>query len=319
MRSFADTPAELCRNALPAMVFTPTPLLTVTIERRSDGHDDVHLHAGGQGVWIARMMSNLGLDVVLCAPLGGETGEVIRSILCNDGLDVLGGGTTQSGSYVHDRRDGERLHIASSPPSPLSRHEFDELYDVALVEGLEADVAVLAGPDAEDVIAPSAYGRLAHDLRGAGICVVADLSGDSMRAAAEAGVSLLKVSHENLVRDADADNAGEDALLDAMRELLDSKTDAVVLSRANEPTLALDANGLVEVSMTEFAELDRHGAGDSMTAAMATALARGAKFEDALKLGAAAGALNVTRHGLATGQRELIERLSQHVELRRRG
>ena len=30
-------------------VFGPHPLLTVTIERRGD-EDDVHLHAGGQGV-----------------------------------------------------------------------------------------------------------------------------------------------------------------------------------------------------------------------------------------------------------------------------
>jgi 1-phosphofructokinase len=58
------------------------------------------------------------------------------------------------------------------------------------------------------------------------------------------------------------------------------------------------------------------GAGDSMTAAIAAALARGDGWEDALRLGAAAGSLNVTRSGLATGRRREIEMLARHVDLR---
>jgi fructose-1-phosphate kinase PfkB-like protein len=38
---------------------------------------------------------------------------------------------------------------------------------------------------------------------------------------------------------------------------------------------------------------------------------------DALRLGAAAAGLNVTRRGLATGDRREIERLAQHIELHR--
>lgn len=54
-----------------------------------------------------------------------------------------------------------------------------------------------------------------------------------------------------------------------------------------------------------------------MTAGLAACLARGDDLAAALRLGAAAGALNVTRRGLATGDRREIERLASHVELRR--
>ena len=46
------------------------------------------------------------------------------------------------------------------------------------------------------------------------------------------------------------------------------------------------------------------------------ALARGADLVDATRLGAAAGALNVTRGGLGTGNRDTIERIAEHVEIK---
>ena len=47
--------------AHPAVViFAPLPVLTVTVEDRS-GEADIHVHAGGQGVWQSRMVSSLGV------------------------------------------------------------------------------------------------------------------------------------------------------------------------------------------------------------------------------------------------------------------
>jgi len=52
-----------------------------------------------------------------------------------------------------------------------------------------------------------------------------------------------------------------------------------------------------------------------MTAGLAVALARGLGIDDALRLATAAGALNVTRHGLATGHADAIEQLATRVEV----
>ncbi len=53
-----------------------------------------------------------------------------------------------------------------------------------------------------------------------------------------------------------------------------------------------------------------------MTAGLAAGLARGLTWDEAARLGAAAGSLNVTRRGLATGDLREIERLADHIELR---
>jgi hypothetical protein len=61
-------------------IFAPSPLLTVTLEGDPSG-TDLHLHAGGQGVWQSRMLRTFGCAVTICAVLTGESGRVVRHLL----------------------------------------------------------------------------------------------------------------------------------------------------------------------------------------------------------------------------------------------
>jgi 1-phosphofructokinase len=300
-----------------ACVFAPSPLLTVTVEQGHGGTSEVHLHAGGQGFWIARMLVALGVPAQLCAPLGGEAGAVLETLIAAEGVGVrVGTRTRGNGAYVHDRREGERETVADMPPTVLSRHEVDELYGSTLAAGLAADVTVLGGTSAPDVLPVDVYRRIAADLRAVGRPVVADLSGETLTAALQGGVTLLKVSHEDLLEDGRADGEDVDSLTRAMRTLAKEGADNVVVSRADEPTIACLDGELLEVRAPRMQRVDHRGAGDSMTAGLAAGLARGASTTEALRLGAAAGTSNVTRRGLATGQREVVEQLAEHIVVR---
>jgi 1-phosphofructokinase len=301
-----------------AFVFAPDPLLTVTVEAGSDG-DEIHLHAGGQGFWVAQMIANLGVEVSVCGPFGGESGRVVRTLVDQDehirlrAIETVG----SNGAYVHDRRGGERVTVAETPPDPLDRHELDDLYGAALVGGLEAEVAVLAGPGpwAVPVLPPDHYRRLAGDLRANGIPLLADLSGEPLTCALEGGLTILKVSHEQLLEDGRVEKAGEEELVEALFDLRRQGAEHVVITRAEEPALALFGDTAVTIRAPTVEVVDHRGAGDSMAAGLAAGLARGMDMLDALRLGAAAAVLNVTRRGLATGDRREIERLASHIEL----
>ncbi|WP_259607887.1 MULTISPECIES: hypothetical protein [Microbacterium] len=68
---------------------------------------NIHVHAGGQGIWQARMMRRLGASVTLCSVLTGETGRVVRSLLEQEGFSVIAVEREGFGAaYVHDRRGG---------------------------------------------------------------------------------------------------------------------------------------------------------------------------------------------------------------------
>ncbi|WP_229402672.1 PfkB family carbohydrate kinase [Micromonospora okii] len=296
------------------MVFAPAPLLTVTIEQQA-ATVELHLHAGGQGVWQTRMIAALGTPVVLCVALGGEVGGALRKLLSQENVTVrvierLSG----TGWYVHDRREGSRREIAENPGEPMVRHDIDELYTVTLTEGLRAPVSVLSGPAAPDVVDPDIYRRLAADLTANGGTVVADLSGAHLAAVLEGGVAVLKVSHEELLDDGLAEDDSVPALLDAGRRLRERGAASVLISRAGEPALALlDDDTALQVHAPPLELAEHRGAGDSMTAGVASVLARGGDLREAVRVGAAAGALNVTRHGLGTGRAEAVRELAGRV------
>lgn len=298
-----------------AVVFAPLPLLTVTIENRG-GKPDIHLHAGGQGVWQARMIKALGQPVTLCGLFGGETGVVVQRLIQDEGIDVCGvRSVSRNGSYVHDRRAGQRVELASMPGDPPSRHELDELYNATLVEGLAASACLLSGPADPATMPAQIYRRLALDLSGDGRPVVADLRGDHLSGAIRGGANVIKVSHEELLDDGRASEDAVDSLIDALRNLRSEGPNLVVVSRAAEPALAMVDDKIYMVIMPRLEPADPRGAGDSMTAGITAALARGEPPDQAVRLGAAAGSLNVTRSGLGTGNGAAVIRIMEHVSL----
>lgn len=306
-------------------ILVPTPLLVVEVtppmspRDRSPQESDIHLHPGGQGLWVARMARALGARVIVAGPFGGELGPVIAEIVRAHGMEVhpvpYGRG---NGGYVYDLRAGGRLTSAHMPPPELSRHEVDDLYGTALVDALEADVFVVTGAEPADVLGEGIYRRLVHDVRAGGGHVVADLSGRAAIAAVEAGVDVLKISHEEMVEAGLATGDTTEALAVGAADLVRRGAGAVVVSRAQEPTLLVDATGAHEVQGPPVAPLEPRGAGDSMTAGIAVGIARGDRLVDAVRLGTSAGSLNVARHGLGTGWGEAIERFAGMVRADRR-
>jgi 1-phosphofructokinase len=296
-------------------IFDPSPVLTITVEVAED-RPEIHLHAGGQGFWVARMAARLEANVSLCVPLGGETGEVLRSLLAIDGVALRWTRVAgPNGAYLHDRRSGERVEIAETPSLALHRHELDELYGIALAAGLDADFTMLTGPRNEGVLPAETYERLTRDLKQNGRFVLADLSGQALAAALRGGVDLIKVSDEDLRADGRLQGGEMAAAITAARRLRDEGAANVLISRRDQTAVALLEDRVSAVRGPHFTPLDEHGAGDSMFAGLAVGLGSGLSIEDALRIGVAAGALNVTRRGLGTGDPHEISKVALQVKV----
>jgi len=315
----SDSPATQRGPEAPTLVvFAPSPLLTITVEAAGTPREEIHLHAGGQGFWVARMARLLGAEVGLCCALGGESGAVLRALIAKEGVRLLAVEcAAPNGVYIHARRDGAREQVARTVCSGLSRHEADELYGVALAAALDAGVALLTGVDPPGVLEGDLYRRLAGDLRSNRVQVIADLAGEPLRAALAGGVDVLKVSEDELHLGHPASDANPEELRGTLEELHTAGATAVLISRAERPALVLDGGRgrYLQLTAPRVEALEPRGTGDSMCAALGASLAAGRDLEGALRLAMAAGCLNATRHGLGTGTREQIEQLSRHIQI----
>ncbi len=299
-------------------IFAPVISLTVTVESpKDDGSDEIHFHPGGQGFWVARMLRHLGERPLICGPIGGESGKVIRGLLPQWGIDLspieIEG---SSPATIQDRRSGEREGIADASPPPLDRHSADEFYGSFLDRAITAGIAVIAG-QIGNVLQTETYRRLGHDLASTDVEVVGDLHGDELSAFLEGGpIDTLKVSDDDLRADGSLNDDTDAAGFAALRNLVEAGARNVVLSRGGNPVLAMMAGKFYEARPPELEAADFRGAGDSMTAGLAASLRTGLGPIEALKLACGAGAANVTRHGLGSASDTLFERLADQVEVR---
>lgn len=300
------------------VVFAPVIALTVTVENGSENGAEVHLHPGGQGFWVARMLRHLGQDPLLCGPVGGESGSVIRALLEQWEIDLSPVEmAAESPVMVQDRRSGDRSVIAEAATPHLSRHELDDVYGTFLDHAMSVSTCVVCDQPRE-ILPADTYRRLGHDLGSAEVRVIGDLHGRDLDAFLEGGIiDLLKVSHEDLVLDGAIEKEDEDPdqVFGVVAPLMERGAQNVVVSLAGGGALAEVHGTRYRVRPTELDPADHRGAGDSMTAGLAAASVRGLPPEETLRLACAAGAANVTRHGLGSAAESLIPGLAERVEV----
>src|SRR5438552_15875987 len=105
-----------------ALVFAPSVTLTITVEGDAPGAE-VHLHAGGQGFWVAQLMAELGAAVRMVSPFGGETGVMLQAAIEQAGIGLRAVDmAAANGVSIPDRRRGDLDESADLPASPLPRH-----------------------------------------------------------------------------------------------------------------------------------------------------------------------------------------------------
>jgi 1-phosphofructokinase len=298
------------------VVFSPDPLLSISIERQSAGADEIHVHPAGQGVWVARMASELGAHTLLCGFAGGETGAVVRNLLASTSGEVCFVQSAQpTGSYINDRRSDSPGLIAHAPSGPRSRHEVDELVSRTCAAAVGADALVVCNPYPAETFPAEAYAELVADVRALGVRVLVDLSVPRLDAALEGSPDLVKLNDWELA-EAVCGPVDGPRFADAAESLRARGAGTVLVTRGMESAVAFTSHGALEIVPPRFARGHGEGCGDAMMGALAVALGSGAALEDALTLGAAAGAANFLRRGLGSASHTVVSELLAKVVVR---
>jgi 1-phosphofructokinase len=299
-------------------VFAPHPLLTVTIETEGPEREQIHFHAGGQGVWVARMAAHMGATPVLCGLIGGESGGLLEGLIeqaISPGETRIVASTAASGCYVTDRRAGERNVIAMTVSDPPSRHELDELFSIACSEAIACGWLIMCNPMPGDSLPIEIYGDLVADAKANGCRTLVDLSSPRMDSALRGAPDVAKLNDWELAELVCGPVSEPADLLAAAGHMRELGAGCVIVTRGEQPALVLGADGPRWLTPPRFEHGYREGCGDAMMGALTATWARGESLERAIVVGAAAGAANFLRHGLGNATREVVERLVDSVEL----
>jgi 1-phosphofructokinase len=266
---------------------------------------------------VARAVGELGAHPVLCGLIGGETGTVLEPLLERlPGERRLVRTEAGSGCYVVDRRSGERELVSQVTAEPPSRHERDDLFSLACAAALDSSALVICNPYPANALPLDVYGSLAADVGANGPPVLVDLSSPRLESALDGRPDLVKINDWELAQFVAGPVDGPEGLREAAERVRERGAESVIVTRGGEPALVLHGDDASWLVPPRFERGAREGCGDTMMGAIAAILARGGPWEEAMVVGAAAGAVNYLRHGLGSGTRSVIDEIVPEVELR---
>lgn len=270
----------------------PVPVLAAKRENRM---------LGGAGNVVANLRG-LGVQTHLLGLIGAEQeGQLVRQMLKDVGAD-------DSGLVVaHDRPTIIKMRFIAGSQQ-LLRTDYEEIkpltadLESALLtkaEKLIQDCGVLVLSDyGKGVLNGALVGKLIALAKAHKKPVLVDPKGKDY--SRYRGASLVTPNKKELSEAAGFDVKGDDAIVQAAQTLMkDHGIEAILATRAEEGMTIVQASGATHIRSKAVEVFDVSGAGDTVVATMAGALASGASLEDAANLANTAGGIVVTRVGTA--------------------
>jgi 6-phosphofructokinase 2 len=268
---------------------------------------DDHLDPGGGGINVARVLHELGGDVLAVMMGGGVTGALIEEMLDAGGVphrNIPIRGRTRICFNVFEESSGLEYRFVQEGPD-VTDADWHRMLEV--LPTIPADWLIASG-SLEHGMPEDIYARIARAAHRRGQHFVLDTSGRPLRAALGSGVTLVKPSLgelESVVGRPLPDRAAQETAAFALVQSGAAELIAVTLGA--DGVLLASRDGVLRQAALPCDVRSAVGAGDSFTAAMTLALARGDALAEALRWGVAAGTAAVACAGTARLRRADVE------------
>lgn len=309
------------------LIITPNPALDRTMVfqgLRLGGvfrTDEVIVAAGGKGLNVARAAHTLGQPALVCAPLGGLTGDAVAHLAAAEG--VMGrwtrhrAGETRTCVLVVDREAGDATALNESGPI-FAPADWQAFAGDVLAAAPGAALAVVSGSLPRGV-EPGALGALLSDLTARGLRVVVDTSGPALEAALAARPWGVKVNGHEAGAALGCQVNDVQGALAALAALRARGVSLAAISLGALGCVAADARGVWWARPPQVRIVSSVGSGDSLLAGLATGMLRGLTLPEALRLGVACGTADALTIGGGRFDLHEVERLRVTVQVEARG
>ena len=266
------------------------------------------VQAGGKGINVSMVLSELGVKSRAIGFVAGFTGAAIEESVIEHGIDAdfvhLESGLSRINIKL--KSNGETELNANGPK--ISDRALTELFK-RLGELVDGDVLVLAG-SVPDSLPQDIYQQILEYLSAKKIVTVVDASKDLLTNTLKYKPYLIKPNLNELGEIFGEKPNSKEEIITYASQLQEMGAQNVLVSMAGDGALLLESNREVRCcAACEGKVINSVGAGDAMVAGFVSGiLDKDVDFEYALLLGTAAGGATAFSDGLAT-KNEIIEQM----------
>ena len=271
--------------------------------------DAPRFDAGGGGINVSKAIKRLGGKSTAIFTTGGPSGQVLRDLVSQEGIDCEVIQTEQwtRENFIVAETSTNAQYRFGMPGAALSEAETEAVLETLRQSKAEYVVASGSLPPQMDV---NFYEKVASISKEIGARLVLDTSGEPLRAACDEGVFLLKPNIGELEALVGAKDLQIDDVDDAARMLIgDGKCEVVIVSMGPKGAILVTKDLCEHVPAPPVQKRSTVGAGDSMVAGMTWALTQGLTYSEMIRWGVACGSAATMNEGTQLFLRADVERL----------
>lgn len=259
------------------------------------------LYFGGKGINVSMILQQLGVETTALGFVAGLTGQALEAGVEAEGIKTdfirLSAGNTRINVKL---KHGQETEINGQGPE-VTEDALEALY--CRLDALkEDDILVLAG-SIPGTMPSDTYERILERLSGRGIRFAVDATKELLLNVVKYRPFLVKPNQQELGELFGADCSTEEAIECYGRKLQELGAQNVLVSRAGDGAVLLTAEKkLLRIDAPLGKVVNSVGAGDSMVAGFLAGFLETGDYEEALRLGTAAGSATAFSEGLAKKQ-----------------
>ena len=271
-----------------------------------------HVYPGGKGNNVAVIVSNLGMKSRALGFKAGFTGAAMEQMLQEFGCDTdfiaLEEGVTRINVKV---KSDDEFEINGQGPR-IPDEKIRQLYEK--LDALESgDVLVLSG-SIPNTLPDDMYERIMERLAGTDVRISVDATKDLLLNVLKYHPFLIKPNNHELGDMFRVTLESDDEIAEYARKLQEMGARNVLVSMAGDGAILVAEDGSVLKQLPPAGEVvNSVGAGDSMVAGFLAGYLKTGSYEEALKLGTAAGSATAFTSWLADS--EAIDKLYKILDI----
>ena len=304
------------------LTLVPNPALdkTVVIPGFATGETyraEPLIQAGGKGLNVARALRTLSLRSLVIAPLGGHSGQYLRDLAAQEGLECEGpelSSELRTCLTIVDPQANYRLTEVYECGDALAPGDWERLVELAAQHFARARLLAVCGSFPAGV-PERGLAQLVELAHAAQLPTLLDTYGPQLPDALRLRPALLKINQHEAGALLEREIITPSQAGEAARMLQKRGVRAVVITLGKLGAVGMTEQGeLFAWSAPQVAAISPVGSGDCLLAGIAAGLERGQTLVEATRLGVAIGAANALQLGAGQLDIRRVEELLPQVQ-----